>query len=155
MANDDGIPENFQSNVAPITTGRFNVAEIAATFPAASDTMLVDQYLTDRPGASARIFRIYKPIPPHFHRECDEYLYVFSGRGTFWMKDASTVAAFAPGDLLFFERGTVHALPEIVEEPVIFLSVDAPRRSPKDVTFVDPSDGTPESFVKQNSPVGY
>jgi len=71
------------------------------------------------------------------------------------MTDASTVAAFAPGDLLFFERGTVHALPEITEEPVVFLSVDAPRRSPKDVIFVDPADGTPESFVRQNRPAGY
>ncbi len=155
MVDDEETTDNFKSNAASIATGRFNVAEIAATFPATAETMLVDQYLTDRPGASARIFRIYKPIPPHFHRECDEYLYVFSGRGTFWMKDASTVAAFAPGDLLFFERGTVHALPEITEEPVVFLSVDAPRRSPKDVIFVDPADGTPESFVRQNRPAGY
>lgn len=136
-------------------TGRFDVAALAATFPAASETMLVDQYLTDRPESSARVFRIYKPIPAHFHRQCDEYLYVVSGRGTFWMDKPETAAAFGPGQLLFFERGIVHALPEIYEEPVVFLSVDAPRRDPSDVTFVDPADGTAQTFVKQNRQGGY
>jgi hypothetical protein len=31
---------------------------------------------------------------------------------------------------------------------VVFLSVDAPRRDPKDVIFVDPADATPESFIQ-------
>jgi hypothetical protein len=39
-------------------------------------------------------------------------------------------------------------MPDILEEPVIFLSVDTPRRDPKDVIFVNPDDGTPESFIK-------
>ena len=45
------------------------------------------------------------------------------------------------------KRGTVHALPDIIEGPVVFLSVDTPRRDPKDIIFVNPEDGTPESFV--------
>jgi len=64
------------------------------------------------------LFRVYRGTPPHYHAQCDEYLYVLSGRGTFWMKDASTKAEFGPGQLLFFERGTVHALPEILAEPL-------------------------------------
>ena len=56
-------------------------------------------------------------------------------------------AAFAPGDLLFFKRRTVHALPNILEEPVVFLSVDTPRRDPKDIIFVNPEDGTSETFI--------
>jgi hypothetical protein len=43
----------------------------------------------------------------------------------------------------------VHALPAILEEPLVFLSVDAPRRDPADVVFVDPADGTPESFIRE------
>lgn len=70
------------------------------------------------------------------------------GRGTFWMGDARGRAEFGPGDLLFFERGVVHALPDLLEEPVVFFSVDTPRRDPKDVTFVNPGDGTPEGFVR-------
>jgi hypothetical protein len=48
----------------------------------------------------------------------------------------------------YFERGTVHAIPDILESPMIFLSIDTPRRDPKDVIFVNPEDGTPESFIQ-------
>ena len=128
-------------------TGRFNLAEIAASLPATATTLLVDHYLTHREAGSARVFRVYRPTPPHYHASCDEYLYVVSGRGTFWLGDPGTCAEFGPGELLFFQRGTVHALPQILEEPVVFLSIDAPRREPRDVIFVNPADGTPESFI--------
>lgn len=130
------------------TTARFDIAEIAAAFPDTAETLLLDRYLTDTPHASARVFRVYRPTPPHYHATCDEYLYVLSGRGTFWMGDASTEAEFGPGQLLYFTKGTVHALPQMLEEPLVFLSVDTPRRDPKDVIFVDPADGTAETFVR-------
>lgn len=133
-------------------TARFDVTAIAASFPETADTLLLDTYLTDTPHASARVFRVYKPTPPHYHATCDEYLYVVSGRGTFWLGDISTEAEFAPGQLLYFTKGTVHALPKMLEEPVVFLSVDTPRRDPADVIFVDPADGTAAGFVK---PLGY
>ena len=132
-------------------TGRFDVQAIARTLPETATTLLVDKYLTDRPAASARVFRVYRPTPPHYHATCDEYLYVLSGRGTFWMKDPSTKAEFGPGQLLFFERGTVHAIPNIFAEPLVFLSIDTPRREPTDIIFVDPRDGTPETFMARNA----
>jgi mannose-6-phosphate isomerase-like protein (cupin superfamily) len=135
-------------------TGRFDLRAIAAALPATAQTLLVDTYLTDREAASARVFRVYRTTPPHYHATCDEYLYVLSGRGTFWMEDASQEAAFGPGDLLFFERGTVHALPTITQEPVVFLSVDTPRRPPTDIVFVDAADGSPETFIARNAPKG-
>lgn len=125
---------------------RFKPSEIARSFPATADRLLVDTYLTNEPAASARIWRVYRPLPPHYHAVCDEYLYVLSGRGIFWMDDASNSAEFAPGDLLFFKHKTVHSLSKLLEEPVVFLSFDTPRRDPKDVHFIDPKDGTPESF---------
>ncbi len=131
----------------PQAFARFDIRAIAASLPDAAETLLVDRYLTDREAASARVFRIYRGTPPHYHANSDEYLYVLSGRGTFWMDDPSNQAAFGPGDLLFFERGIVHALPDIIEAPLVFLSVDTPRRNPTDVIFVDPSAGTPHSFV--------
>ncbi|TXN08724.1 cupin domain-containing protein [Methylobacterium sp. WL103] len=133
-------------------TGRFDLAAIAAALPETAQTLLVDTYLTDREAASARVFRVYRPTPPHYHATCDEYLYVLSGRGTFWMGDAGREAEFGPGELLFFERGTVHALPTLMEEPVVFLSVDTPRRPPSDIVFVDPADGSPETFMARNAP---
>jgi mannose-6-phosphate isomerase-like protein (cupin superfamily) len=130
------------------TSARFDIAEIAKSFPETADTLLLDKYLTKEAAASARVFRVYRPTPPHYHATCDEYLYVFSGRGTFWMEDPSSIAEFAPGHLLFFKKGTVHALPELLEAPVVFLSVDTPQRHPKDIIFVDPAAGSPETFVR-------
>ena len=146
-SNQTDIDEAAKGNSA-----RFDVAAIAASFPPTASTLLIDRYLTNRQAASARVFRVYKPTPPHYHATCDEYLFVLSGRGTFWMEDASTKAEFVPGNLLFFERGTVHALPDILEEPVVFLSVDTPRREPTDIIFVNPEDGTPATFMARNAP---
>jgi mannose-6-phosphate isomerase-like protein (cupin superfamily) len=58
------------------------------------------------------------------------------------------VAEFTPGDLLFFKRGTIHALPAILEEPVVFLSFDTPRRDPNDIIFVNPEEGAQTSFIR-------
>ena len=127
---------------------RFRPHEIAESFPESAETMLLDTYLTDEAAASARVFRVYRETPPHYHAGSDEYLYVLSGRGTFWMGEAANSGEFGPGDLLFFKRRVVHALPEIVEGPVVFLSFDTPRRDPKDIIFVNPEDGTPESFIR-------
>ena len=139
------------SSTSDRKSARFDVRAIAATLPETASTLLVDHYLTDREAASARVFRVYKPTPPHYHAGCDEYLFVLSGRGTFWMEDASTEAPFGPGDLLFFERGTVHAIPILKEEPVVFMSVDTPRREPTDIIFVDPADGSPSTFMARNA----
>jgi mannose-6-phosphate isomerase-like protein (cupin superfamily) len=130
--------------------GRFDLNQIARTFPDRAETLLLDRYLTDEPNASMRVFRVYRPTPPHYHLLSNEHLYVLSGRGTFWLGDAANVAEFAPGHLLFFRRGTIHALPKIMSDPVVFLAIDTPRREPSDVIFVDPADGTPESFIRAN-----
>ncbi|HAT23552.1 MAG TPA: cupin domain-containing protein [Pantoea septica] len=138
------------TNTSEQKSARFKPAEIAKNLPESANTMLADIYLTDRPDASSRVFRAYRDVPPHFHRECDEYLYVLSGRGTFWMEDASTEAEFGPGDMLFFERNVVHALPVLLEEPVVFLTLDTPRRSPGDVVFIDPNAGSAGTFMDRN-----
>jgi mannose-6-phosphate isomerase-like protein (cupin superfamily) len=65
------------------STGHFDIGAIAASLPETATTLLVDKYLTNREQASARVFRVYRPTPPHYHATCDEYLYVFSGEGRF------------------------------------------------------------------------
>ncbi|MCP1549728.1 MULTISPECIES: cupin domain-containing protein [Methylorubrum] len=131
--------------------GRFDLHAIARELPASASTLLVDTYLSDRETASVRVFRVYRPTPPHYHATCDEVLVCLSGRGTFWIGDAGNEAAFGPGQLLLFDRGTVHALPQILEEPLVFLSVDTPRREPTDIVFVNPEDGTAASFMARNA----
>jgi hypothetical protein len=63
------------------STGIFDIQSIADSLPDTAVTLLVDRYLTNREQASARVFRVYRPTPAHYHATCDEYLYVFSGRG--------------------------------------------------------------------------
>ena len=128
--------------------GRFHLHQIAQDFPDSADTLLLDTYLTDEPSASSRVFRVYRPTPAHYHAHSNEHLYVLSGKGTFWMESAANSGEFAPGDFLFFKRSTVHAIPVLIEGPVVFLAIDTPRRDPKDIIFVHPEDGTPESFIR-------
>jgi quercetin dioxygenase-like cupin family protein len=131
--------------------GRFDLNEIARSFPATSRSLLLDTYLTDEQAASARVFRVYRPTPPHYHAGSDEFLYVLSGKGTFWLGDPENGGAFEPGHLLFFKRRTIHALLDIIEGPVVFLALDTPRRDPKDIIFVNPNDGNPESFIQDKA----
>lgn len=129
-------------------SARFDLNELARSFPDHASSLLLDRYLVDRETASARVFRVYRGTPPHYHAKCDEFLYVLSGKGTFWIEEPAKGGAFEPGHFLFFKRGTVHALPDIVEGPVVFLSIDTPRREPEDIIFVNPEDGTPASFIQ-------
>lgn len=133
-------------------TGLFDVTALAAALPDSARTLLVDTYLTDREAASARVFRVYRPTPPHYHATCDAYLYCLSGRGRIWLGDPAAETAFGPGQLLFFEKGTVHAMPALEPvDPVVFLSIDTPRRAPTDIIFVNPEDGTPATFTARNA----
>lgn len=52
---------------APSAFGRFDVKKIADSFPPRADTLLLDTYLTNEEAASARIFRVYRPTPAHYH----------------------------------------------------------------------------------------
>ena len=125
----------------------FDLKAIAAKFPATAETMLLDVRLTDEPAASSRVFRVYRPVPAHFHKTCDEYLQVVMGRARFVVEGNDPVE-LGPGQVLFFRRNTVHGIPEIVEGPLVFFSVDTPRRDPSDVTFVDPAHGGAKEFIR-------
>jgi quercetin dioxygenase-like cupin family protein len=125
----------------------FDIPAIMARFPASADTMLIDTRLTDEPAASSRVFRAYHPVPRHYHATCDEVLYLLSGRATFEV-DGGAPRELHAGQMVFFKRGIVHAIPQLLEHPVIFLTVDTPRRDPRDVIFVDPAEGTVDAFIQ-------
>ena len=132
-------------------TSTFDLQSLAEQFPSTADTMLLDMRLTDEAAASSRLFRIYRPVPAHFHKTCDEYLQVICGRGTF-IVDGSEPIELGPGQLLFFRRNVVHSIPEVVESPLVVFSVDTPRRDPADVHFVNPADGTATTFIRTIKP---
>jgi mannose-6-phosphate isomerase-like protein (cupin superfamily) len=137
----------MKDDASSANTGVFNLQKIARSFPDTASTMLIDTRLTDELHASSRVFRIYHPVPAHYHATCDEYLVVLSGRATFFLGEAPPFEA-GPGQLIFFKQGTIHGTPEILEEPFVVLAVDTPRRDPADVHFVDPADGTPNTFIQ-------
>lgn len=124
----------------------FSISELAATLPDTAETMLTDVRLTDEQSASCRIFRVYRGAPAHYHLKCDEYLYVLSGRAEI------TIASDPPrevraGELIFFRKSVIHAI-TVLEQPFTVLAIDTPRRPPTDVHFVNPANGTPESFIR-------
>jgi mannose-6-phosphate isomerase-like protein (cupin superfamily) len=128
----------------------FDLDAIVKTFPESAETLLIDMRLTDEDEASARVFRVYRPTPAHYHATCDEYLIVLSGRARFFMGDREPFEV-GPGRMLFFKRDTVHGMPEILEHPLFMVSVDTPRRDPSDIIFVDPAEGAPETFIQAKS----
>ena len=77
----------------------FDVAAAVATLPEACSTMVADHRFVDVPAASARVFRVYSPTPPHSHASCDEYLYVLSGRCMMKFADEPAVEV-GPGNVL-------------------------------------------------------
>jgi mannose-6-phosphate isomerase-like protein (cupin superfamily) len=125
----------------------FDLKALAAQFPATAETMLLDVRLTDEAAASSRLFRVYRPVPAHYHKTCDEYLQVVQGRARFVVEGNEPVE-LGPGQVLFFRRNTVHGIPEILEGPLVFFSVDTPRRDPSDVTFVDSVHGGAKEFIR-------
>jgi mannose-6-phosphate isomerase-like protein (cupin superfamily) len=135
--------------------GVFDVAAIGGSLPETAETMIVDYRMTDEPEASARVFRVYRETPAHYHETSDEYLYVLSGRAIFFMGDEPPFEV-QPGQLLFFKKRTIHGMPKIIEHPVIFMSVDTPRRPPRDIVFVDEGQFTADDFVRtQGNQPGY
>ena len=71
----------------------FDVNALVSKFPDRADSTIVDTYLTDEPSASSRLFRVYYPIPRHYHETCEEHLYLLTGKVSFAIEDE------APEDL--------------------------------------------------------
>jgi mannose-6-phosphate isomerase-like protein (cupin superfamily) len=127
----------------------FDVFDEISRLPDTGDTMLADVYFSDHPEASSRIFRIYRTLPLHYHTECDEFLYVVCGEGTFYLNGEE--GPVRPGMFLRYPRGAVHGIPTITKHPFVVLSVDVPRRRPDDIIFVNPEDGDAKSFMARNN----
>ncbi len=131
----------------------FDVQDLIKKFPDEADSTIVDTYLTDEPSASSRLFRVYYPIPRHYHETCEEHLYLLTGKVKFVIEDQAP-RILAAGQLVTFERNTVHSITEIVESPAVFLTVDTPRRVPSDVVYVNAEDAKIRPFVRHLGDLG-
>jgi len=117
----------------------FDVAALARLLPPAAGTLISDMRLVDSPDAGLRLFRANGPVPKHLHRFSDEYLMVVQGRATFRIDDEPETE-LKPGQVVFFERGTWHGFPRLIEEPFVILAFEVPARDPADVVFFDRKD---------------
>jgi mannose-6-phosphate isomerase-like protein (cupin superfamily) len=124
----------------------FDIREITRKFPNHAESTIVDTYLTDQASASSRLFRIYYPIPPHYHATCEEHLYLLTGRVAFTIADQAP-RILEPGELVIFDRNTVHSISEVLAGPAVFLTVDSPRRAPGDVIYMNWDDARIRPFV--------
>jgi mannose-6-phosphate isomerase-like protein (cupin superfamily) len=104
LAKTEAETMNAEMKKSETAYGRFDVKKVAESFPPKADTLLLDTYLTNEPAASSRVFRVYRPTPAHYHATCDEYLYVLSGKGSFWLESPHNIGTFEPGQLLFFKK---------------------------------------------------
>ena len=129
----------------------FDVFAESAQLPETAETMLVDKYFVDKESASARIFRIYRELPLHYHNECDEHLYVVSGRARMrWGDKLEFVAEAGPGDFIYVPPYVPHqeinasddqplscVLVRSGQEPVV-VNLDIPAvEKPEEVYWVD------------------
>ncbi len=123
-----------------------NVNEVVDKFPAESDTIIVDSYLTDEPSCSCRVFRLYKSIPAHYHEGCNEILYLIRGKAKFRIGDKDA-EYLDPGMMVTFYRNVIHLIESIGNEQTVFLSCDTPRRALDDVHFINPEEVKSVKFV--------
>jgi mannose-6-phosphate isomerase-like protein (cupin superfamily) len=129
------------------TYGFIDLNEIKSRFPDIAHSVIVDAYLSDSESASARVFRLYRPLPRHFHMNCDEHLLLLDGEADFSVAEEPPRRLHA-GQMVMFLRNVVHAIQPVEgAAPAIFLTVDTPRRAPDDVYFVDPADAEGLRFV--------
>ncbi len=124
----------------------FDLADIKSRFPESADSIIMDAYLSDNESASARLFRLYHPLPRHYHLTCDEQLLLIDGEVDFTIADDPPKRLKA-GQMVTFLRETVHAIMPVPGSPAVFLAVDTPRRFPDDVHFVDPMPSPARAFV--------
>jgi quercetin dioxygenase-like cupin family protein len=73
-------------------------------------------------------------VPKHTHTDANEFQYVISGTGTFWLGDQQREVH--PGDLIIIPKGTVHAgsVPSSGEFKV--LAIKLPPQAPDDLHLV-------------------
>ncbi|WP_293859083.1 cupin domain-containing protein [uncultured Alsobacter sp.] len=127
----------------------FDLLALARQLPREAASLVSDMRLVDRPEAGMRLFRLNAPLPRHLHRACDEYLLVVCGRALFTVGEEPP-RTLEPGHAVFFERGTWHAFPEILDGPFVVLAIETPPRDPLDVVFERPTGDTFIQTTLQN-----
>lgn len=116
--------------------GFINVKDVASNLPSGEDGLVTDNRIVERNDSGARVFRVNKVVPKHYHTKSDVYLYVVSGEASFLLGD-NEQKVVKEGDFIFFKKGTVHGVDKIIKKPFSALAIDVPARDPSDVVFIE------------------
>ncbi|GJM14985.1 MAG: ABC transporter substrate-binding protein [Thermodesulfobacteriota bacterium] len=116
--------------------GYINVKDVASNLPPGEDGLVTDNRIVERKDSGARVFRVNKEVPKHYHIKSDVYLYVISGEASFLLSD-NEQKIVKEGDFIFFKKGTVHGVDKIIKKPFSALAIDVPARDPSDVVFIE------------------
>jgi len=96
--------------------GVINLKSIIEQLPETSEKIIVDERLLDGENNGIRVFRLYKPVPAHFHEKSDTIIYLLEGEVDVAI-DNRSAQRIKPGMVLHWKRGITHAIPEIHGEP--------------------------------------
>ncbi len=73
-------------------------------------------------------------VPKHVHNDANEFQYVISGSGTFWLGD--TQREIHAGDLIVIPKGTAHAGSVVPNGELKVLAIKMPPQAPDDLHLV-------------------
>jgi mannose-6-phosphate isomerase-like protein (cupin superfamily) len=73
-------------------------------------------------------------VPKHTHSDANEFQYVISGSGTFWLGDQQR--DIHAGDLIIIPKGTVHAGSMVSSGELKVLAIKLPPQAPTDMHMV-------------------
>ncbi len=73
-------------------------------------------------------------VPKHTHSDANEFQYVISGSGTFWLGDQQK--DIHAGDLIIIPKGTVHAGSVATSGEFKVLAIKLPPQAPDDMHMV-------------------
>lgn len=81
--------------------------------------------LEDTKDASSFLIRVRDEVPPHYHENHTEHVYVIEGRGIMLLNDE--LIEIGPGHIISLPPGTVHAVKRKGDLPLKVLSVQSPQ----------------------------
>lgn len=70
-----------------------DVNERISKFPEQANTLIVDSYL-HKASCSSRVYRLYANVPKHYHKTCEEMLYLLQGKAKIYIENEEPQPAF-------------------------------------------------------------
>lgn len=99
-----------------------------------TDSFKIENLVTGE-NSSAHLVLIKDKVKPHFHKDRDEIVLIYSGEGIFEI--SGTKHQVFKGNLIFIPKGTVHSFMNQHKDKSVALSIFSPAFDGKDRIFVE------------------